>query len=411
MKALPFLALALALALGTAAGGCSGRPLELCDITQTDCQQGIYYHVLNLRGDGYDPFGGLPPINVITEADFRAQLEREAAARVAQSGPDPWERALVLLHFEAPPTSDPEGGPGGSSIDDEVALVAAFYDPSSKRITIVSHPERTSRYAREEAMETLAHELVHALQDRELDLERSDFDDSDTYMAWIAMVEGDARFYEYLFLADLLRAMGRIPRDPTDYPGLELAAAFADLDQFGSPLFAARYLTYPLGASYLATAYRGGGNAAVRHAYAKSPARTVGFLVGDDGRSPPVGSGRACTPPAALGLPTTGRTSGQDQFGALLFYTFLRGFGVDHATAFGAARSWTGDRLLVQANAEVTTTAVAWRVEFSSPPPATLAAAIGASGELSATLGARSIEITTSDSPTPLTWQPRANCP
>lgn len=403
--------LALVLGGAVAGAGCSGRSLEICDITDSACQQSIYYRVLNLRGDGYDPFGGLPPVNVISEDEFRAQLEREEAARVSE-GPNPWDKALVLLHFESPPAAAPDGGASsGSSIDDEVAHVAAFYDPATRRITIVSHPGQTGDFVREEAMETLAHELVHALQDRELDLQRNDFDDSDAYLAWAAMVEGDARFYEYVFVADVIRAMGKVPRDPTEYPDLELDAAYDNLDQFGSPLFAARYLTYPLGARYLATAYRGGGNAAVRHAYAKAPARTVGLLVGDDGKAPPVGPGDACAPPTAVGLPTSGNSSGQDQFGALLFYSFLRGFGVDHATAFGAAQTWTGDRLLVQANDELRATAVAWRIELSSPPPATLATAIGAAGDLAVTVGARSLEITASDSPIPLTWQPSAACP
>ena len=42
--------------------GCHGRDLELCDIAQSDCQQDVYYADLRLRGDGYDPFGGIPPI-------------------------------------------------------------------------------------------------------------------------------------------------------------------------------------------------------------------------------------------------------------------------------------------------------------------------------------------------------------
>ena len=200
------------------------------------------------------------------------------------------------------------------------------------------------------------------------------------------------------------------PRDPLLRADQELDDAYANFAQLGSPYFAAKYLLYGLGAKYDTTAYRSGGNAAVRHAYAKAPIRTVGFLVGPDGRSPPVGTGNVCPAPATPALPTDDPNLAPDQFGALLFYTFLRGWGVDHETAFPAAQSWTGDYLRVQANADVSTVAVAWRVELSAPIPAAIVPAVTATGELSVNTGARSLEITTSNSGIPLDFR-SANCP
>jgi hypothetical protein len=84
---------------------------------------------------------------------------------------------------------------------------------------------------------------------------------------------------------------------------------------------------------------------------------------------------------------------------------------VDHAASFATAQTWTGDYLLVQANADLSTTAVAWRLEFSAAVPAAIALVLTASGELSVRTGAKSIEITTTDSTTPLVWIPSANCP
>jgi hypothetical protein len=384
---------------------CDQREIATCDITQRACQESVYYRVLNLRNDGYDPFGGLPPIGVITEDEFRAMLEREEAAAQSTGAPNPWDKALELLHFTA---STPDGG--SSSIDDQVTHIYAYYDPQTKAVTVISHPDQTSDHQAEEAMVTLAHELVHAVQDRELNLNREDFHTSDEYLAYNGIIEGDARFYENLFFEDMRRMLNLTPGDPLAMPDEELEYAYANFEQLGSPLFAARYLLYPLGAKYESTAYRSGGNAAVRHAYAKAPIRTVGLLVGPDGRSPPVGTGDVCAAPAATELPTDNANSGTDQFGALLFYTFLRGWGVDHATAFPTAQSWTGDYLRVQANAEVSTTAVAWRLEFSADLPAPLAPALRATGELSVSAGARSLEITTSDSATPLDFR-SANCP
>jgi hypothetical protein len=413
--ALPGLAL-LALTSGLA---CSEHNFTTCDITQRACQEDVYYRMLSLRGDGYDPFGGLPPVTVITENDFRAILVKEQADSAAK-GPNPWDKALVLLHFSSsasPPTNGADGGVGNdagtstSTIDDEVAHIYAFYDPKPKTVTVISHPSQTGSHLQEEAMITLAHELVHALQDRELNLNQSNFHTSDEYFANDAIIEGDARFYEYMFTNDVRKMLGLSSLDVAQMPDDELAWDYANIDQLGSPLFAARALIYPLGAKYEATAYRSGGNVAVRHAYAKAPIRTVGLLVGADGRVPPVGTGDVCAPPVALALSPTNATMGADQFGALLFYTFLRGWNVSHAAAFATAQTWTGDFLRVQASSDFSTSAAAWRIEFSAPPPSAIVQSLMATGELAVVAGAQSLQITVSDSATPLIWTSPTTCP
>jgi hypothetical protein len=421
----------IGLLLLAASLGCNQRTLTSCDVTQRACQESVYYRMLSLRGDGYDPFGGLPPVTVITEDEFRAQLESEQASATAASGPSPWDKALVLLHFStstSTPGSDAgvatnsdaggDAGSGNSSIDDQVTHIYAYYDPQTKTVTIISHPTQTGDHAQEQAMITLAHELVHALQDRELDLNKQDFRNDDEYLAYNAIIEGDARFYENLFYMDVLRMQGLTARDPDvlNWPDDELDYAYSNFDRLGSPLFAARYLMYAFGAKYEATLYRSGGNAAIRHGYAKAPIRTVGFMVGPDGVVPPVGLGNVSEPPVVCALledPTNkdGPKMGAAQFGAVLFYTFLRGWGVDHDVAFSTAQTWTGDYLLVQVTSDFSTTAVSWRLEFSATTPASIAQALTASGELSVSAGAKGLEITVTDSATPLVWEASASCP
>jgi hypothetical protein len=109
-------------------------------------------------------------------------------------------------------------------------------------------------------------------------------------------------------------------------------------------------------------------------------------------------------------LPTSGKTAGWDQFGALTLYTFLRGWNVDHATAYATAQTWTGDFLRIQAKSDLSTTAVAWRIELSAPPPSQIVQALTATGELSVTSNPQSLEITVSDALTPLSWNAVA-CP
>ena len=408
--ALPCLAL-FAASTGLA---CSQPSLTTCDITQRACQQDIYYKVLSLRGDAIDPFDGLPPVTVISEDAYRTMLEQEQAS-TAQSGPNPWDKALLLLHFTSASSSagdggTSDGGTGNSSIDDQVAHVYAFYDPSTKTVTIISHPNQTSSDDRQQAMITLAHELVHSLQDRELDLNKQDFTSSDDYLAFDSMIEGDARFYEYLFENGLL-ALGYPQSDMVAMPNYELNYVYTHFDEAGAPLFAGKLLVYGLGAKYLATAYDSGGNAGVRHAYAKAPHHMVGFLVGDDGRVPPVSNGNVCPAPVALALAPTDATTSADQFGALLFYTFLRGWGVAHDVAFATAQTWTGDFLRVQASSDFATSAAAWRIEFSATPPTSIAQALTATGELTVTPSANALLITVSDAATPLAWTYPVSCP
>jgi hypothetical protein len=405
----------LALLAMSGALACSEHRLATCDITQRACQEDIYYRLLSLRNDGYDPFGGLPPVSVISEGQYRRQLEQEAAA-AAQSGPSPWDKALELLHFTtiangpADGGAGVDGGTGNSTIDDQATHVYAFYDPTVKTVTIVDHPGQANGDNQQQAMITLAHELVHSLQDREIDLDKQDFPSSDDYFAFDSMIEGDARFYEYLFENGLLR-LGYPQTAMVKMPDYELDYIYTHIEQAGAPLFAAKLLLYPLGAKYLATAYDSGGNAAVRHAYAKAPSRTVGLLVGGDGRVPPVGTGEACPAPVALALDPTSKTASADRFGALPFYTFLRGWGLAHDVAFATAQTWTGDFLRVQASSDFATSAAAWRVEFSTTPPNSIAQALATTGELTVTSSANALLITTSDAATPLVWTASASCP
>ena len=407
--ALPSACLAVLL-VGSA---CQEHQFETCDITQRACQVDIYYRMLSLRGDGYDPFGGLPPVSVITEDQYRAIL---VAGQNTASGPSPWDRGLALLHFTSSGTTSTDGGAGedagsgGSTLDDEVTHTYAFYSPTEKTVTIISHPTQVDAYANENAMVTLAHELVHAMQDRELNLKKEDFKTSDEYFAYKTIIEGDARLYEYLFVDQVLSVLGRKQKDIVSLPTSELDDIYNTFAEQSTPMFLASLLTYPLGAKYEALEYQSGGNAAVRHGYSKEPHQTVGFLVGDDGRAPPASATEVCSGVYAPSLPISKNTSGEDKFGALLFYSFLRGWKVDHPTAFATAQTWTGDLILVQTDAVFSSTAASWRLEFSATPPASVVRALSASGELSVTAGPTSLQITTTDSSTPLTWKSFTDC-
>jgi hypothetical protein len=99
-----------------------------------------------------------------------------------------------------------------------------------------------------------------------------------------------------------------------------------------------------------------------------------------------------------------------DEFGALLFYTFMRGLGVIHDTALLTAQNWLGDSVRMQTTSDFATTAVAWRIQLSAPPAAEVTRAISATGDLTVDVTGNRILITASDSTLPLTWTPATNC-
>ncbi|MFC7027014.1 Hvo_1808 family surface protein [Halomicroarcula sp. GCM10025324] len=127
------------------------------------------------------------PVEIISRAAYRNRSRGNGSA----AGPpeDPWNdqvwEALVLIGEDA-----------GSSeaIDDTFSTtVQGFYSPSEDRIVIVS-PTETPQIDRA----TLAHELVHALQDQQFGLSGSP-ETQDTQLARQGVVEGEANYIRALY--------------------------------------------------------------------------------------------------------------------------------------------------------------------------------------------------------------------
>jgi hypothetical protein len=80
------------------------------------------------------------------------------------------------------------------------ALILGFYDPDIKALFVLDDLGLNSVITRT----TIVHEIVHALQDQHYDLNAVDrrlHDDWDATMAWVALVEGDARGTETEFVS------------------------------------------------------------------------------------------------------------------------------------------------------------------------------------------------------------------
>ena len=396
--------------------GCHDRSLTVCDITQPDCQQDIYYTDLRLRGDGYDPFAGIPPIRTISEEQFREELEREATTSAAQNPPTPWwDEALLLLGLVSS-TGDTQG----QSIDNQVKNTAAFYSFETRDVTVISHPGLpTDPFFQFFAnMSYLAHELVHALQDHEINLHLNP-QSTDQYFAEKAIIEGDASLYQRLFEFEIALPPNYLSSpDPLAYFSAWRQANLSDdasvQDNFaslGPPFYAAAWLVYPLGGVWLSDRWDKGGNSAVRHAYGSAPQRSLDFLLGP-GATSPASKDIACPPTAPAEFTNNRQPYGVDSFGAVYFFAYLMGAHVPASDSLSSSLLWRYDLIFVYYNQSTQKTAVTWRIELASPLPDSVLALLTNVAGPSVVQNGNTLLITASDDPTFLaTWNPWTACP
>jgi hypothetical protein len=402
---------AFALGLLLALAGCADRAVRPCDITERSCQESIYYADLNVRGDGYDPFGGLPPIEVKTEDQYRQELQAAAAKEASETTPKPWWDAALALLKLIPPAQDI----ASTRIDDAVTNTAAFYSWNRRSVTVIKHAAATAGWQGQvRDMAVLAHELVHALQDRELDL-RATNHTTDAGRSYMAMVEGDAVLYERLFAYGVELPAGYRYTDAGDPVAFFtkwredfFATEFAKL---GAPFYGARWMVYPLGGLWQANLWQEGGNAAVRHGYAERPIHMLDFMTGS--KVAGVANVRSlCAPAIQDEFKSGGAAFDEDQFGASELFAYLFAWGIPSDAARARALSWRNDRIFVYFNQTTQRTALAWRIELSNPlDPATLDI-LSASSSVRVVQGGSTLLVTASDDPAFLAnWSPGTDCP
>lgn len=214
--------------------------------------------------------------------------------------------------------------------------VIGLYDPTDDTLYVVTRGGRGFDELSAGELETLAHELVHALQDYHFPLDvtsKATQDDLDRSLAWISAVEGDAVTHEGvarrrgLMPAGRFYALGDFSRVPT----------------LSTPAPIERELRFPYttGANWIAGIKAAGGTAAIDDLLADPPATTAVVL------HPERGPRWEPDRPAAVDLvPVLGngwtRESG-GSFGEFHWGNFLqtRLRGLDAAAA---AATWRGDR-------------------------------------------------------------------
>lgn len=355
----------LAAWLGCALWGCGDAGLTAaCDIRQEDCQDRIFYAVQELRGGGWDPWLDRPPMRTITAEAYRqelldAQAARDAAREAAQEdgapapGVDHFNVALELLGL-----LDPDREPSAAA-DARVDRVAAFYAPRERAVTIIDHGKAGDLL---QGTVVLAHELVHAAQDRELGLgtfKRAGTRDAD--YARLAIIEGEARLYENL-VSLRIRDIALDDVDWAAYHDNLLSDARTRVADAESPEYQLYGMSYPLGSRYLTSRYLRGGNAAVRRAWRDLPTQLLSLMAGP-GEAPLAAEAFDCAAPEP---PEGFAREATTTMGALPLFAVATRLPEGPDAAWTVAKAWRGDRLWVFAGTGASdATLVVWQLRLA----------------------------------------------
>jgi hypothetical protein len=365
--------------------------IEACNIAQRSCQEDIYYEIVRLRGDGFDPFQGVPPMRTITLGEYRDELTADQAPPAQAPAPkeppkiDPVQVAFQLLGLVARTTST-----AAAAIDDRVNNVAAFYDWNRSDVTVIDRGDEHNDGA---DTTLLAHELVHAFQHAEQSLGAT-LNTTDSNFADQALVEGEAVLYEHLIGAEIQGIPPRQVDWKRYYAGwtASLRASMVEwtadrlwthrlsATQAKSPYYAVSWFVYPFGANLLTNAWLEGGNSAVRKLATDAPRHSLHFMASMAGVKP----SPSATLPCQVEPPAKSFTRIVfDRFGAMQVYAFLGAQGLDEATSWAQALHWRDDLIWIYFDEKSQTVAVSWRIRFSQRSAADLAfTAIATSGTL-----------------------------
>ena len=185
---------ALGIALALLSSGCEDDCASVftCDIRTPDCQRSVVHAVTCHRGsDSLD----LPKVTVVSEKELLDRLEETPPTDQELAAAEYVNRGLALYQL-APQSYDVDEQRG-----DVAAETSAVYLPRSKEILVIDRGEALDD---ETALETLAHEVVHALQDADHELVEYLGRWARTYdaaLAVTALIEGEAVLYQGLIAA------------------------------------------------------------------------------------------------------------------------------------------------------------------------------------------------------------------
>lgn len=335
---------------------------ENCDILDEACRQRVFDAVVCARGTS----GEMPEVRTITLDEYRAELLEggdEDAGVEDRADEDQWSRGLQLVGLV-----DDDATVQEAALDNQATNVAGYYEGSTGRITLI---DRDRAEDSDNALELLAHELVHALQDQEMglaELSERTGRSTDSWYARSCLVEGEATLYEDLAMA-LLKGRAVDPGYWDVNFDWYLKSARGDVAIAPSPYSALWQLAYPVGGRFLTDAWLHGGNHAVQSIYWAVPQAAIYWMHGytavrerEGQLVEPLACNIAAAPDGYARKPSA-------SLGAFTVYAALARVPDSTripqiAAAWQYALQWRQDSLTVFTNDEGAV-AVSWRIRFA----------------------------------------------
>ena len=313
--------------------------------TATDAQQAlleqIEVEVVELR-----ELELLNDINeaVITRAEFQDDLEETFAEDYSRE-----QAALdAVWYWLLRLTDDPNMDLFQLQLDLLGEQVVGYYDSITKELVLITDNEELSAGDKV----TMAHEIVHALQDQHFDLTMLDENapDGDHSMALTALIEGDATLSMSDYLIDYLSL-----EEQLEFLSESLTPGATDVFD-NAPLYVSTGLTFPYetGMTFIQTLYDQGGWAAVDAAFQDPPTSSEQII------HPELYTGGERDEPLEVDLPDLSTTLGSgwvltfgDSFGEWEIDVMLETNSVDNpAASVGWGGAWfdlyqNGDQAVV----------------------------------------------------------------
>jgi hypothetical protein len=305
----------------------------------------------------------MPKVRTVTidalRPEILAEVEGEAAAF------ERWDFALSLLALVEAPSATSSAT--DVEVDSFLQNVAAYYDPATKRVTIIDHGVATDP---RDDLFVLSHEFVHSLQDQDLGLKgfRAKWVKStDSKIANDVLLEGEATVIGALVLGQALGA----PPENLNWSALTdglYTSVFDSIDQSASPLLVAQQMAYPVGTDYLSAAWVDNGQTAIDALY-EHPYRALLDWTVQYARAPhpTMAEPLDCYP---TGAPPGFVADDHDTFGMAGALALLVATGDTASNAWSASSDWRNDSVVAfrpdTDPADPTRSALAWRVRWAT---------------------------------------------
>jgi hypothetical protein len=340
--------------------GCESEAYAPCDIHQPVCQARVFATVSCLRGT---PDAPPPEVRTITQSEYEAELsapptgDREAtpeAEAAALADNRSVERTLELLGLARAGDLTP-----ASYVELFSTTVPGYYSSADRRVTLIEQgPGGRDDPGGNTVL--LAHELVHALQDRDVGLQAL-YEASTTFdrdLATQSVIEGEASMIESFFAAAMWGLEGDLDFRSHFTSWVEDAE-----ERFGdqSPLLVSRrYFPYSYGARYVYNVFSQGGMPLVRDIYRSMPQSVLPMMLSVDSVVElEVDTLAALSAPAATG---DFELRVEDTLGPWVFSKFLSRALSSYAERQLSSR-WRGDRFFVYGHVNGSVTGI-WIVRF-----------------------------------------------